>query len=61
MIFTSITFLVFYLLLLCFLYFIKNNNMRLYILLGSSYIFYGWWNPVFIVQLVELVLRLVDG
>lgn len=52
MIFTSITFLVFYLLLLCFLYFIKNNNMRLYILLGSSYIFYGWWNPVFIVLIV---------
>lgn len=52
MIFTSITFLVFYALLLTFLYFIKNNNMRLYALLGSSYIFYGWWNPIFIILII---------
>lgn len=48
MIFTSLTFLGFYLCLLALLFVVKNNKGREYILLLSSYVFYGAWNPVFV-------------
>lgn len=48
MIFTSITFIVFFILLIIFLLLSKNNTYRINILLISSYIFYGWWNVMYV-------------
>jgi alginate O-acetyltransferase complex protein AlgI len=52
MIFTSIDFLIFYALLLLLLALFKGNGTRQTILLISSYIFYGWWNPAFVLLIL---------
>lgn len=44
MIFTSFTFVVFFVLLIGLLLISRNANYRIYVLLAASYIFYGWWN-----------------
>ncbi len=49
MIFTSLTFVVFYISILALLFLFKKNSVRQKILLVASYVFYGWWNPVFII------------
>ena len=49
MIFTSITFLVFYAILILLLLLFKGNIARQSILLFASYFFYAWWNPTFII------------
>lgn len=48
MIFTSLTFLTFFLALLGFTLVIRGTTQREYLLLLASYIFYAAWNPVFI-------------
>ncbi len=48
MIFTSLTFLAFYALLMAALLIFKGKSFRQYILLIGSYVFYGWWNPTFL-------------
>ncbi len=48
MIFTSISFLIFYITVILLLLVFKNNTARQHILLAASYFFYGWWNPTFI-------------
>lgn len=48
MIFTSITFLVFYLVLLAMIAMTSGDRARQYLLLVASYIFYAAWNPVFV-------------
>ncbi|MES9941058.1 MAG: MBOAT family O-acyltransferase [Candidatus Thiodiazotropha sp. 6PLUC1] len=52
MIFTSLDFLIFYALLMVLLVLFKNSDYRQSILLISSYIFYGWWNPAFILLIL---------
>jgi len=54
MIFTSFTFVVFFIILILFLVASKNNTYRLYILLIFSYLFYGWWN-VYYLALIFIV------
>lgn len=44
MIFTSIAFLIFFLVLYSLLACFKNNKARLLLLLLASYFFYGWWD-----------------
>jgi len=44
MIFTSISFLIFFIALYCLLLCFKNNKARLLLLLLASYFFYGWWD-----------------
>lgn len=53
MIFTSLTFLGFFLSLLAVLWIVKNTRYREIILLLSSYIFYAAWNPVFIILIIS--------
>lgn len=48
MIFTSLSFLVFLVLVLAAIGLFKAQEQRTYILLVASYVFYGWWNPVFV-------------
>ena len=48
MIFTSLTFLAFFLVLMGLMAIIRGTTQREYLLLVASYIFYGAWNPVFI-------------
>lgn len=48
MIFTSVDFLLFYAFLMLLLVIFKGNSVRQAILLVASYIFYGWWSPVFL-------------
>ncbi|MEO0471348.1 MAG: MBOAT family O-acyltransferase [Bacteroidota bacterium] len=52
MLFHSIEFLVFFLLLLLGLLAIQQQNPRKGLLLIASYIFYMWWNPVFILLII---------
>lgn len=52
MIFTSLTFLAFYTLLMGTLLLVQNTTRRQTILLLASYIFYGWWNPAFIILII---------
>lgn len=52
MIFTSLIFLVFYIVLVGLLLTFKNNTVRQSLLLLSSYFFYGWWNPAFIILIM---------
>lgn len=48
MIFTSLTFLVFFAILLVLMLSVRGSTQREYLLLLSSYVFYGAWSPVFI-------------
>jgi alginate O-acetyltransferase complex protein AlgI len=57
MIFTSIDFLIFYALLMLMLTLFKGNSIRQAILLVSSYVFYGWWNPVFVLLILASSLQ----
>lgn len=52
MIFTSLSFLVFFLTVLSLLSVIQNQKMRTYVLLVASYVFYGWWSPVFVLLIL---------
>lgn len=52
MIFTSLAFLAFFLLLLFALNLFKSEQPRIYLLLAASYIFYGWWNASFVLLIV---------
>ena len=52
MIFTSLTFLAFFLLLLASLNIVKGEQPRIYLLLAASYIFYGWWNASFVLLIM---------
>jgi len=57
MIFTSIDFIVFYAILMLMLFFFRADAARQYILLLASYIFYGWWNPVFVLLILASSLQ----
>lgn len=48
MIFTSLTFLGFFALLLCLLPWFKGHMQRIYLLLAASYVFYGAWDVRFL-------------
>lgn len=48
MIFTSLTFLAFFTILLGLMVVVRGATQREYLLLLASYVFYGAWNPVFI-------------
>jgi len=52
MIFTSLTFLAFFLALLGLMLLVRGTTQREYLLLFASYVFYGAWNPVFILLIV---------
>jgi len=52
MIFTSLTFLAFYIALMGLLLVFKGNTIRQYLLLVTSYFFYGWWNPAFLILIM---------
>ncbi|MDJ0590586.1 MAG: MBOAT family O-acyltransferase [Pleurocapsa sp. MO_226.B13] len=67
MIFTSLDFLLFYIALMGLLCFFKQNSIRQFILLIASYLFYGWWNPTFVILIIALSIiawylgLLIDG
>jgi len=52
MIFTSLLFLAFFMILLVLMLVVRGNQAREYLLLLASYVFYGAWNPVFILLIV---------
>jgi len=52
MLFNSIEFLVFFTGLLLILYLIKGNQFQKVCYLLASYLFYMWWNPVFILLII---------
>ncbi len=52
MIFTSLSFLLFFLSVLLLLAVFKRQAARTYILLIASYVFYGWWSPVFVLLIL---------
>ena len=49
MIFTSLTFLVFFSVLMVLMYLFRSNRNRLYLLIIASYFFYGAWNINYLV------------
>lgn len=51
MVFNSLTFSLFFVVVICLYYSIKQWRNRKYLLLVSSYIFYGAWNPPFVLLL----------
>jgi len=55
MLFHSFTFIIFFLILLAGLGLFRNNA-RIYYMLGASYLFYGWWNPYYLILLLGLTL-----
>ncbi len=55
MIFTSLTFLIFFLVVFSAYWLTPNNRARLYILLAGSTLFYGWWDWRFL-GLIALVI-----
>ncbi len=55
MIFTSFTFLIFFVVVFTAYWLVKNNQARLYILLAGSTVFYGWWDWRFL-GLIGLVI-----
>ncbi len=67
MIFTSLDFLLFYIALMGLLCIFKHNSIRQFILLIASYLFYGWWNPTFVILIIALSIiawylgLLIDG
>lgn len=52
MIFTSLTFLAFFIVLLGLIVIIRGNTQREYLLLLASYVFYGAWHPVYILLII---------
>ena len=52
MIFTSLSFLAFFVSLLGLMLVIRGTKQREYLLLLASYVFYGAWNPVFILLII---------
>lgn len=52
MIFTSLNFLAFFIALLGLMTVIRGATQREYLLLFASYVFYGAWNPVFILLII---------
>ena len=57
MIFTSFDFLLFYACLMLLLIIFKSDVVRQHILLASSYVFYGWWNPAFLLLILACSLQ----
>lgn len=57
MIFTSIDFIVFYAILMLMLLVFRADAARQHILLLASYIFYGWWNPIFVLLILASSLQ----
>ncbi len=55
MIFTSLTFLLFFLVVFAAYWLVQNNKARLLILLAGSTVFYGWWDWRFL-GLIALVI-----
>jgi alginate O-acetyltransferase complex protein AlgI len=60
MIFTSLTFLIFFMVVFSAYWLTKNNAARLYILLAGSTVFYGWWDWRFL-ALIALVIGVSWG
>ncbi len=60
MIFTSLTFLLFFLAVFGAYWLTRNNQARLYILLAGSALFYGWWDWRFL-GLIALVILVSWG
>ena len=58
MLFSSVTFFVFFTILLCVLAVLQRHLERKIVLLVASYVFYMWWNPAFI--LLIILSTLVD-
>ena len=52
MLFSTPEFLIFFILLLTGLYLLSQYRDQKFLLLGASYIFYMWWNPVFILLII---------
>lgn len=52
MLFSSITFWIFFTILLTLLGVFQRTELRKILLLAASYIFYMWWNPAFIILIV---------
>lgn len=52
MIFTSISFLIFFVCILFLIQVARSENQKVWILLLGSYFFYGWWNPTFVLLIV---------
>lgn len=52
MIFTSVAFLIFFIVILGLVQISNNERTKVWILLLGSYFFYGWWNPLFVLLIV---------
>tara|TARA_B100001758_G_C18416994_1_gene621020 strand:- start:5296 stop:6720 length:1425 start_codon:yes stop_codon:yes gene_type:complete len=53
MLFNSLTY-IFFLTIVVFFYWILKNNYRIYFLTFASFIFYGFWNPIYLILIISI-------